>query len=123
MARIHPESRDQLFRMSKMICPICGAKPNGKFTTTVKKKQALEALRGRVENYMTIDHILPRCLGGSNSRFNFIAVCAECNEFKGNRHPNEWLEVMKNYLPDNFWAVVHTRVQIALEYEMNRNNI
>ncbi len=120
MARIHPESRDQLFKMSKMVCPLCGAKPNGFFTKTVKKKPQLDNNRGRIENYMTIDHILPRHLGGSNSRMNFIAMCAVCNEFKGNRHPFEWLEIMKNYLDKYYWEVVYSRVQIALEYEYER---
>ena len=123
MARIHPESRDQLFKMSKMVSPICKAKPNGKTTITVKKKPQLENKRGRVENYMTIDHILPRHLGGSNSRFNFMALCAECNEFKGNRHPNDWLVLMIQYVSESFHYVLSMRVSIALEYETGRRSL
>ena len=31
------------------------------------------------ENYMTIDHIIPQSLGGSNELKNLQAMCKECN--------------------------------------------
>lgn len=37
----------------------------------------------------TIDHILPRCRGGSNTWTNTVAACSACNGAKGNRTPAE----------------------------------
>ncbi len=34
---------------------------------------------------LTIDHIVPVSLGGSNKQENLWLACRSCNEFKGNR--------------------------------------
>ena len=38
---------------------------------------------------MTLDHILPKERGGSDSWENLVACCQECNRKKGNRRPVE----------------------------------
>ena len=38
---------------------------------------------------MTLDHILPKERGGSDSWENLVACCLECNRKKGNRRPVE----------------------------------
>jgi 5-methylcytosine-specific restriction endonuclease McrA len=40
---------------------------------------------GKSLPYLTIDHIVPRRLGGSHSWENLVAACASCNYFKGGR--------------------------------------
>lgn len=40
--------------------------------------------------FRTIDHVVPRSLGGSDDVDNLVAACAPCNARKGNR-PAEWL--------------------------------
>ncbi|MFI5496313.1 HNH endonuclease [Actinoplanes sp. NPDC051859] len=37
----------------------------------------------------TIDHVLPRSRGGSNSWLNTVAACGRCNQRKGDRTPAE----------------------------------
>jgi 5-methylcytosine-specific restriction endonuclease McrA len=37
----------------------------------------------------TIDHVLPRSRGGSNSWRNTVAACGGCNQRKGDRTPAE----------------------------------
>ncbi len=36
---------------------------------------------------MTLDHVLPRMLGGKDSWENLVCACADCNSKKGNRTP------------------------------------
>jgi 5-methylcytosine-specific restriction endonuclease McrA len=38
---------------------------------------------------LTIDHVLPRSRGGSDTWENLVAACARCNSRKGNRTPQE----------------------------------
>lgn len=34
---------------------------------------------------LTLDHVVPRSLGGSNGPSNFVTACARCNNRRGNR--------------------------------------
>lgn len=38
---------------------------------------------------MTVDHLIPRSRGGTNSQVNLVAACSPCNEFKADRTPEE----------------------------------
>lgn len=38
----------------------------------------------------TVDHYLPRSLGGSNDRFNLRWSCFRCNNAKADMPPEEW---------------------------------
>jgi hypothetical protein len=38
---------------------------------------------------MTIDHVMPKSRGGSNSPSNLVACCQKCNSKKGDRTPDE----------------------------------
>lgn len=38
----------------------------------------------------TVDHYLPRALGGSNARRNLRWCCWACNQAKADMHPDEW---------------------------------
>lgn len=42
--------------------------------------------------YLSIDHIMPRCLGGSSSEENLQTLCTRCNTLKGTKHPDVWRE-------------------------------
>lgn len=44
---------------------------------------------GRSDIQLTIDHILPRARGGSDSWENLICACTSCNNRKGDRTPVE----------------------------------
>lgn len=39
----------------------------------------------------TIDHYLPRCLGGTNRQDNLVLACFYCNHAKGDAHPEAFL--------------------------------
>ena len=40
---------------------------------------------GQHANYLTVDHIVPRRLGGEHSWNNLVAACPKCNYHKGGR--------------------------------------
>lgn len=42
----------------------------------------------------TLDHYVPKALGGSNDSENLRLACAACNGRKGDMSPAEWIEVM-----------------------------
>ena len=45
---------------------------------------------GKVDKkHMTVDHVLPKALGGENSWENCTAACKECNNKKGNNTTQE----------------------------------
>lgn len=44
---------------------------------------------GRTNMPMTLDHIIPRKLGGKDSWENLVTACTKCNEYKGHRTPRD----------------------------------
>jgi hypothetical protein len=43
----------------------------------------------------TTDHVIPRCLGGSDEPDNLAYCCSWCNGSKGGRTPDEWRESLR----------------------------
>lgn len=46
---------------------------------------------------MTRDHIVPRCLGGSNKIENSQTMCRKCNSRKGGRSPQQYLQLKEQW--------------------------
>lgn len=44
---------------------------------------------GYKKSDMTVDHIVPKHLGGKDTWENLVAACAECNNKKGQRTPDQ----------------------------------
>ena len=44
---------------------------------------------GRRSHHLTIDHIVPRHMGGGHSWTNLVAACSPCNRRKGGRTPEQ----------------------------------
>lgn len=59
--------RNAVFKRDRFICQYCGAQPG--------------------PARLTIDHIIPRGMGGGNSWKNCVTACDPCNKVKGNRTP------------------------------------
>ena len=38
-----------------------------------------------------LDHVIPRALGGADTRDNLVCACTDCNLSKGAKLPWEWL--------------------------------
>ena len=61
-------SKKNILRRDKYICQYCGMD---------------------LEDNATVDHVVPRHRGGSNSWVNMVACCRDCNLAKGNKTPKE----------------------------------
>jgi 5-methylcytosine-specific restriction endonuclease McrA len=48
--------------------------------------------------HATIDHYMPKALGGTNERDNLRLACLRCNGLKGAMHPDAW-EAARRVLP------------------------
>jgi len=44
---------------------------------------------GHVSRDLTVDHVVPRCMGGSDTWENLVACCRRCNLIKGDRTPQQ----------------------------------
>jgi 5-methylcytosine-specific restriction endonuclease McrA len=44
---------------------------------------------GRKDGNLTVDHVMPRHMGGAHIWTNVVAACAGCNHRKGGRRPEE----------------------------------
>ena len=45
----------------------------------------------------TVDHLKPRCKGGSNLRSNLVPCCVECNHSKGSQDWEPWYKEQEFY--------------------------
>lgn len=45
---------------------------------------------GFIHDKRTIDHVVPACLGGTNSRENLVLACEECNNLKSKIEKEEY---------------------------------
>lgn len=57
----------------------------------------------------TIDHVTPRCRGGSDAPSNLVLCCMPCNTLKGDQTLDEWREkLMQGLLFAGTKAEAHT---------------
>jgi 5-methylcytosine-specific restriction endonuclease McrA len=63
---------------------------------------------GRRGDRLTVDHVVPRSLGGQTSWTNVVAACLRCNLRKGNRSPEEaGLALRRAPTPPEFLFSIH----------------
>ncbi len=68
--RMHlPVSRRGVLARDHYTCQYCGARPG--------------------KSNLTVDHVVPRSMGGCKSWENLVAACAPCNRRKGGRKPEQ----------------------------------
>lgn len=62
-------SRRNVFKRDRFTCQYCGRQPGA--------------------DELTIDHVLPRSLGGTSTWENCVLACIECNAVKADRTPDQ----------------------------------
>ena len=60
---------------------------------------------------LTVDHIMPRALGGDNSKQNLVTCCSECNETKGDMHPDQWFVQFDESVAWRVWQCVNRDIK------------
>ncbi|MCP4583409.1 MAG: HNH endonuclease [candidate division Zixibacteria bacterium] len=55
----------------------------------IKRDAGLCQYCGLNSTHMTVDHIIPRNLGGKDTWENLVAACARCNNKKGKKTPEQ----------------------------------
>ena len=53
----------------------------------------------REKRATTVDHLKPRCKGGSDLRSNLVPCCVDCNQSKGSQDFEEWFTAQSFYNP------------------------
>ena len=56
----------------------------------VKEKWNWECAYCGDGNNLTIDHVVPRCKGGTDFTKNVVCCCSDCNQRKGHEPWEEW---------------------------------
>lgn len=60
-------------------------------------------------NSVTIDHVVPKCRGGSNKRHNTVAACWRCNFLKGELTENEFRKLYDRAIEEGRMPERHPR--------------
>ena len=47
----------------------------------------------------TVDHWIPLCRGGTNSKLNLVCACKACNDLKGNLMPDNFMALLEPVSP------------------------
>lgn len=65
-----------------------------------------------------IEHVTPRCQGGSDDLSNLVPACRECNRAKGGRNLEEYRDLLKSQLISHashvFFALANTEFEEPL---------
>jgi 5-methylcytosine-specific restriction endonuclease McrA len=94
-----PPSRKNIFRRDNYCCQYCG--------TTLHNENA------------TIDHITPRCKGGSSSWINMVTSCKKCNLFKGSKTLKEAKMELKNKPKEPSYGFLFESMLITFRKQKN----
>jgi 5-methylcytosine-specific restriction endonuclease McrA len=90
-----PFSRRNIFKRDHNTCQYCGARPGSE--------------------ELTIDHILPRSMGGTSTWENCVLACVECNARKANRTPEQAKMKLRRHPSRPTWKPLYAPTAIRIE--------
>jgi len=91
-----PLSRSNVFMRDRYTCQYCG--------------------QPRKSHDLTLDHIVPRSLGGETCWENIVTACRRCNTKKGNRTPEmAGMKLLKRPRAPQFTPSVHASIRSEWE--------
>jgi 5-methylcytosine-specific restriction endonuclease McrA len=87
--------RRNIFKRDHATCQYCGARPGS--------------------SELTIDHILPRSLGGTSTWENCVLACVACNAKKANRSPEQAHMKLKRHPHRPSWKPLYAMSSVRIE--------
>ena len=83
----NPIVREQVLERANYICVSCGNALSLKGGSPINLVNSELTTPVREIRKLSVDHRLPRLLGGSDKPSNYLAMCEDCNSSKGNKLP------------------------------------
>ena len=69
---------------------------------------------GTKEGPMTVDHVIPKRFGGTDTWENLVSACMRCNNFKGNRTPEQaGMKLLTKPRRPNYIMFIHLLIGVA----------
>jgi 5-methylcytosine-specific restriction endonuclease McrA len=90
-----PFSRRNIFKRDHMTCQYCGARPGSE--------------------ELTIDHVVPRSLGGTSTWDNCVLACVSCNARKANRTPEQSHMKLRRHPHRPVWKPLYAASTVRIE--------
>lgn len=100
---IRPERRLGVYIRDGFMCLYCG-----------------EDLRRRDNCDVTLDHLIPRCLGGGNRNHNIVTACKSCNS---TRRASDWREYAPGGAIERIEAAILQPVNVKLARAIIRGEV
>jgi len=95
--------------------------------TKVREKWNYKCAYCGSKKELTIDHVIPRCKGGTDFSKNVVCCCNSCNQSKGHEPWEDW------YVSQNFFSMIRYKkilewlkpepVKNLFLYKPRRNNV
>jgi 5-methylcytosine-specific restriction endonuclease McrA len=95
---IRPEKRLAIYARDGFACVFCGADEG--------------------ECLLTLDHVLPRELGGTHEATNLITACLSCNSSKRDVTMREWFRILRDKGIDTVKLSGRIRVHVARKIDV-----
>lgn len=87
---IWPKTREAIYARDDYRCAYCLL-----YVGPSRKAAVLPSLRLRV--FLTLDHIVPRELGGTNEPTNLVTACVSCNSMRQSTGIRAWFVVLRGW--------------------------
>lgn len=91
---LYSDSKELLYNLEA----ITSTEAKRKWRQSIKEHWNYECAYCGSEDNLTLDHIIPKIKGGSDSVTNIVCACNECNHSKGHEFWGDW------YLKQNFFT-------------------
>jgi len=96
---IRPEKRLAIYHRDGFCCAYCGAGAED-------------------GDYLTLDHIVPCEVGGTNHHHNLITACGHCNSSKQDKPMRQWLTALRDQGVDT--SKIAARVRRLTAKKLNK---
>ena len=100
----------------RLALPVDDFNVNRSLKNRVRKRLNGECLYcGQSSLFLTVDHIIPVCMGGTTTESNLAPCCLDCNRSKSHRPVLDW------WIEQTFYSADRVKLLYDLLYTDNRS--